>query len=144
MIQIKGKGLLNEINWQELAAMFSSAGLNQRDEKMLEQAFRNSTLCWFGYENEKLVGAARAISDLTWSSYLSDVVVTPERQGKGYGDQLMKVICTDLAPFGKTFIYSVVDKTGFYRRHGFELLSTGMVFAEAGTLNSMRKQGYLL
>ena len=56
----------------------------------------------------------------------------------------MKVICTDLAPFGKTFIYSVVDKTGFYRRHGFELLSTGMVFTEAGTLNSMRKQGYLL
>ena len=67
----------------------------------LEQAFRQSTFCWFGYENGQLIAVARAISDCTWSSYLADVAIVPARQGQGYGQQLMLAIREQLLPFGK-------------------------------------------
>ncbi len=62
---------------------------------------RQSTFCWFGYENGQLIAVARAISDCTWSSYLADVAIVPARQGQGYGQQLMLAIREQLLPFGK-------------------------------------------
>jgi GNAT superfamily N-acetyltransferase len=141
---LEGKETLDSIDWQALAELIAASGLGQRDVQLLEQAFRCSTFCWFGYENGQLVAVARAISDLTWCSYLADVAVAPHHQGLGYGRQLMQAICNQLLPHGKIFIYSVIDKTGFYQRYGFELLTTGMVCASEESLFSQRQQGYVL
>lgn len=141
---IQGKEALNSIDWSALAALIAAGGLGHRDTQLLEQAFRQSTFCWFGFHNGQLVAVARAISDLTWCSYLADVVVAPSLQGQGYGRQLMQLICNALLPYGKIFIYSVADKTGFYQRHGFELLTTGMVCSSQEGMAKMREQGYIL
>jgi hypothetical protein len=55
----------------------------------------------------------------------------------------MQTICDVLLPYGKIFIYSVPDKTGFYQRHGFELLTTGMVCLSDEAVIRMREQGYI-
>ena len=109
----------------------------------LEQAFRQSTFCWFGYENGQLIAVARAISDCTWSSYLADVAIVPARQGQGYGQQLMLAIREQLLPFGKIFIYAVADKITFYQRFGFAMLTTGMVCASEEGMQKMQEQGYI-
>lgn len=144
MIVIQDKGALDSIDWSVLAELIAAGGLGQRDTTLLEQAFRHSTFCWFGFHNGQLVAVARAISDLTWCSYLADVVVAPSLQGQGYGRQLMQQICNALLPYGKIFIYSVADKTGFYQHHGFELLTTGMVCSSQQGIDKMREQGYIL
>ncbi|WP_434641095.1 GNAT family N-acetyltransferase [Klebsiella sp. I138] len=144
MMVLQGKEALNSIDWSALAELIAVGGLGQRETQLLEQAFRHSTFCWFGFHNGQLVAAARAISDLTWCSYLADVVVAPSLQGQGYGRQLMQLICNALLPYGKIFIYSVPDKTGFYQRHGFELLTTGMVCSSEESMAKMHEQGYIL
>ncbi len=143
MMVLKEKEHLESVDWRRVAEIIADAGLNQRDVALVERAFRHSTFCWFGYEKGQLVSVARAISDLTWCSYLADVAVAPNCQGKGYGKLLMQAASERLRPFGKTFIYSVVDKVGFYRRFGFEMLTTGMVCASAESLLRMREQGYI-
>lgn len=144
MLTLKRKEVIDEIDWQELAELINAGGLGQRDLRLLENAFRHSAFCWFGYDEQgKLIAVARAISDMTWCSYLSDVVVAPNHQGKGYGRQLMALVRDELLPFGKIFIYAVPDKTGFYQGYGFELLTTGMVCANGETLEKMQSQGYL-
>ncbi len=143
MMKLVGKAHLEQVDWHAVAAIIAAAGLNQRDVALVERAFRHSTFCWFGYENGQLIAVARAISDLTWCSYLADVAVVPRCQGKGYGQQLMQAVSNELQPFGKTFIYSVVDKIDFYRRFGFELLTTGMVCASEESLIRLREQGYI-
>lgn len=114
-ITLFDKSAIEEVDWLALTALIAAGGLNQRDPLQVEQAWRNSTFCWFGYHNGELVATARAISDLTWASYVADIVVAPEMQGRGYGKQLMSDIVRTLLPFGKTFIYSVPEKTGFYQ-----------------------------
>jgi len=143
MMTLQGKEGLNSVDWRALAELIAASGLGQRDISLLEQAFRHSTFCWFGFHNGQLVAVARAISDLTWCSYLADVAVDPRYQGLGYGRQLMQTICDVLLPYGKIFIYSVPDKTGFYQRHGFELLTTGMVCLSDEAVIRMREQGYI-
>ncbi|STT48751.1 GNAT family acetyltransferase [Klebsiella pneumoniae] len=85
MMVIEGKEAIRAVDWQRVRTIIAEAGLNERDVQQLEQAFRQSTFCWFGYENGQLIAVARAISDCTWSSYLADVAIVPARQGQGYG-----------------------------------------------------------
>ncbi|KEA50161.1 acetyltransferase [Mangrovibacter sp. MFB070] len=132
-----------KINWQEVADLIESGGLNKRNPSEVQQAFMHSTFTWFGFEADKLVATARAISDLTWASYLADVVVSPGFQGTGLGKQLMLTIKETLFPYGKTFIYAVPDKIPFYEKHGFCVLLTGMVCDKSENLFSLRKNGYI-
>lgn len=143
IMRLEGRESLDKVNWQAVADLIAAAGLNQREIGLVEQAFRHSAFCWFGYEKDRLIAVARAISDLTWCSYLADVAVLPHQQGKGYGQQLMQAVQNELLPFGKIFIYAVADKMDFYRRFGFETLATGMVCASDESLLRMREQGYI-
>lgn len=142
-MRLVDKTAIDNVDWTALAALIAAGGLNARAPEMLEQSYRNSTFCWFGYHQGKLIATAHAISDLTWSSYLADVVIDPAFQGKGYGKALMANIVETLLPFGKIFIYSVADKTTFYQHHGFEFLTTGMVCTTDESLGKMRQQGYI-
>ncbi|MDR6258906.1 GNAT superfamily N-acetyltransferase [Klebsiella sp. SORGH_AS 826] len=110
-------------NWSRRSARAPSAGLAMR--------------------TAQLIAVARAISDCTWSSYLADVAIVPERQGQGYGQQLMLAIREQLLPFGKIFIYAVADKITFYQRFGFAMLTTGMVCASEEGMQKMQEQGYI-
>ncbi len=141
-ITLYDKSTIDNVDWQALADLLAAGGLNQRDPALVEQAWRNSTFCWFGYYDGKLVATARAISDLTWASYVADIVVAPEMQGRGYGKQLMSDIVRMLLPFGKTFIYSVPEKTAFYQQYGFRFLTTGMVCATSESLFKLEQSGY--
>ncbi|HBT4716026.1 GNAT family N-acetyltransferase [Klebsiella quasipneumoniae] len=143
MMVIEGKEAIARVDWRRVRTIVAEAGLNERDVQQLEQAFRQSTFCWFGYENGQLIAVARAISDCTWSSYLSDVAVVPDRQGQGYGQQLMLAVQEQLLPFGKIFIYAVADKIAFYQRFGFAMLTTGMVCAGEEGMRKMHEQGYI-
>ena len=143
MMVIEGKEAIGRVDWRRVRTIVAEAGLNERDVQQLEQAFLHSTFCWFGYEHGQLIAVARAISDCTWSSYLSDVAIVPDRQGQGYGQQLMLAIREQLLPFGTIFIYAVADKIPFYQRFGFAMLTTGMVCAGEEGMRKMHEQGYI-
>ena len=131
------------VNWQELAELIEKGGLSPRDVTRLKQAYQHSQYCWFGFIEGKLMATAHAISDLTYSSYLSDVVIDPAFQGKGYGRQLMQAIIDTLSPFGKIIIYSMLDKTEFYQHLNFHSLNTAMVHAPDDTLIRLHDGGFI-
>lgn len=132
-----------DIEWPELAVLIEKAGLGRRDPDMLKRAYDNAQFVWFGFVDGRLMATAHAISDLTYSSYLSDVTVDVDFQGKGYGGELMRAIMATLAPCGKVFIYSMPDKIAFYTRLGYAPLSTGMIYAEGSALVRLQEGGFI-
>lgn len=131
------------VNWQELADLIERAGLSRRDPEVLQRAYQHSQFVWFGYVDGRLMATAHAISDMTWASYLSDVIVDEAYQGKGYGGQLMAAIMASLAPCGKVFIYSMPEKISFYQKLGYASLTTGMIYAEGTALLRLQEKGFI-
>ncbi|WP_390253709.1 GNAT family N-acetyltransferase [Brenneria goodwinii] len=142
-MQIVKKGDAPDIDWQALAALLRRAGLGDREAVKLKQAYQNSQFYWLGYAGNQIIATARAISDFTYASYLADVAISPEYQGRGYGNLLMNEIMATLSQYGKTFIYSVPDKIGFYKKYGYHVLETGMVYANPQEIERLSGVGYL-
>ncbi|MFZ5592761.1 MAG: GNAT family N-acetyltransferase [Pseudomonadota bacterium] len=106
------------VDWYLLAEIFEKAPFAKRNPDDLKRSFEHSYISCFAYEGEKLIGAARAISDEVYYACIFDVVVAAEYQGQGVGRALMEVLLQKL-PLDKIYLTAPPDKQGFYRKCGF-------------------------
>jgi ribosomal protein S18 acetylase RimI-like enzyme len=129
-----------EINWEEAVDVMEKAPLGKRDPEKLERAFASSYAVVYVFENDKLIGFGRAISDGEYHSAIYDIVLLPEYQGKGIGSILMDTLLKQLKT-KNIILFSVPGKENFYRKIGFRKMLTGMaMFSES--LGSP-EEGYL-
>jgi ribosomal protein S18 acetylase RimI-like enzyme len=86
----------------------------------LERASRNS-VCFAVLDGAKLIGFARAITDLTTYAYLSDVVIAERHRDKGLGEWLVRCIIEhpDLQGLRRIALLTR-DAAEFYERLGFK------------------------
>jgi ribosomal protein S18 acetylase RimI-like enzyme len=82
------------------------------------------------FDAGKLVAAGRALSDGADCSYICDVAVLPDYQGKGLGKQIVTKLINLSKGHKKIILYSVPGKEGFYRKLGFMRLLTAMAIFE--------------
>jgi N-acetylglutamate synthase-like GNAT family acetyltransferase len=81
------------------------------------------SLCFGVYKNDRQIGFARIISDLTIIAYLMDVFILEEYRGKGYSKLLLKRIFDDVRFKGiKKWILATKDAHSLYAGFGFEKL----------------------
>lgn len=100
----------------------------------------NSQVTVFAFDEGKLIGFARAITDGVRQAAIYDVAILPEYQGIGIGKLLMENIKAKLS-YCNIILYSNVGKEGFYERLGFKLLKTGMgLFVEE---ERAREKGFI-
>ena len=72
------------------------------------------------YDNDRLVGFARVVSDLATYAYLADVFVVEARRGNGLGDWLVESILLHPQLQGlRRFALITRDAGPLYARHGF-------------------------
>ena len=65
-----------------------------------------------------LVGVARAITDLSWCCYLSELAVSATAQGMGVGKGLIDETRRQLGPKVSLILASMPESVGFYERIG--------------------------
>ncbi len=120
------------VDWHALSKVMEAVGFGWREPALLAQIFAGSFAVCFAYEGDKLVGAARAISDGVRSSAIYDVVVLPESQGHGIGRRIMEDLLARL-PSRSVLLLSVPAQCPFYEKLGFRMLKTAMVKHEDPT-----------
>jgi ribosomal protein S18 acetylase RimI-like enzyme len=76
-------------------------------------------------EDGETVGMGRVVGDGVFYFYVQDVVVLPDHQGRGIGEEILRrlVAAVDAIAPPKAFIglFAAGSSTDFYRRHGFEV-----------------------
>jgi N-acetylglutamate synthase-like GNAT family acetyltransferase len=89
------------------------------DARTLERAARNS-ICFAMTASDRLVGFARAVSDLATYAYLTDVVIAPDARGSGLGAWLVECILShpDLQGLRRVALLTR-DAPALYERAGF-------------------------
>jgi len=81
------------------------------------------SLCFGVYKNDRQIGFARIVSDLTIIAYLMDVFILEEYRGKGYSKLLLKRVFEDDRFKGiKKWMLATKDAHSLYTQFGFEKL----------------------
>jgi ribosomal protein S18 acetylase RimI-like enzyme len=115
-----------KIDWDELSALYKIAPLGIKLANDLEIAFSNSKFKCFVYDDNSLIGAARALADGKDCSYICDIAVHPEYQGRGLGREIVQNLVRMSQGYKKIILYANPGKEGFYAKLGFKKMNTTM------------------
>ena len=129
------------VDWQELSALYRAAPLGDKKPQSLRTVYANSMLKCFVYEDNRLVGAGRALADGADCSYICDIAVLPSHQGSGLGRQIVAYLVGQSRGHRKIILYSVPGKERFYERFGFLRMKTAMAIFE--NEQQARERGYV-
>lgn len=111
------------INFEELSLMYSQTTLGERPIEKLKKAIKQSMYTAIAYRDEKIIGAARMISDGVYS-LIVDLAVQPNFKRQGVGLSLMQELLKNTTG---QFVYlnSTYEAEDFYKKLGFKKQKTG-------------------
>ena len=115
---------INEpITTDQFIELLQSSGLGARrpvtDRACMEGMLSNSNLTVSAWQDGKLAGIARSITDFHYACYLSDLAVAGEHQGKGIGRTLQALTQQELGPNCKLILVAAPAANPYYERLGF-------------------------
>lgn len=113
-----------ELPSDQLHRLFLLAGWSDGSEgpEILDKfnlPFKNSTLVISVWQDDRLLGTVRVLSDKTVRSVIYDLVVDPEFQRKGIGRELIKR-CIQQYPESEWLVQTEENTAGFYEKMGFD------------------------
>jgi ribosomal protein S18 acetylase RimI-like enzyme len=132
---------IDDVDWDELSALYRAAPLGDKKPPYLRTVFSNSMFKCFVYEGSQLVGAGRAVADGGDCSYICDIAVLPRLQGAGLGKQIVGHLVEKSRGHRKIILYAVPGKEPFYRKFGFLRMKTAMAIFE--NQQQQLERGYL-
>ncbi len=113
------------VDWNVVAKMLESVGMATHPPEKLQRAFEASYVSVFIYSNKNIIGFGRAISDGEYQAAIYDCAVSSECQGHGIGSLIVREILMKL-PECNIILYASPGKEGFYQKHDFRRMKTGM------------------
>lgn len=117
---------LAAVDLAELSNLYRIAPLGNKPPDALATVFGNSRFMCFVYAGDVLVGAGRALADGLDCSYIADVAVHPDHQGRGLGRAVVRELIELSRGHKKIILYANPGKEGFYTSLGFLHMNTAM------------------
>lgn len=90
------------------------------DKQRIKKMYDNSNLIVSAWDNEKLVGISRSVTDWVWCCYLSDLAVDPDYKKSGIGKRLIQLTREKLGDESMLLLLSVPTAMDYYPKIGFE------------------------
>ena len=110
----------------QLSALFNAVGWSDESKETTPEMlanfnlpFINSTLVFSAWDDAKLIGCVRVLSDTVFRSVILDLAVLPKYQNKGIGSELVKK-CIAVYPNSEWLLETIPERVSFYERLGFE------------------------
>lgn len=107
---------------EEIIKLYDNSGLPRptNDKERIQKMFENSNLVITAWDEEKLVGICRCITDWVWSCYLADLAVDPGYKKSGIGKGLIQETRNKLGEQSMILLLSVPTALEYYPKVGFE------------------------
>lgn len=117
---------VDDIQWEELSHLYEIAPLGIKPVDYLKTVMKNSRYKCFAFYGKQLVGVGRALADGADCSYLCDIAVHPDYQGKGIGKAIVNELLELSRGHKKIILYANPGRESFYENLGFKLMTTAM------------------
>ena len=125
------------VDWKTVSETLKCVGMAYYEPDVHRRAFEASHTTVFVYHADRLIGFGRAISDGAYQAAIYDCAVLPEFQGKRIRTTIMKNILPRISHCN-VILYATPGKEGFYQKHGFRKMKTGMAHFMKGVEMSER------
>ena len=127
------------VDWKAVSETLKTVGMAYYEPDVHRKAFEASHTTVFVYYADRLIGFGRTISDGAYQAAVYDCAVLPEYQGKGFGKAIMDNILSRVSHCN-VILYASPGKEGFYQKHGFRKMKTGMALFKKN--EAMRARGF--
>ncbi len=114
---------------QEIIDLYSSSELNHPIEnyERIKQMYANSNLITTAWDNNKLVGIARSLTDFCYCCYLSDLAVRIEYQKQGIGAKLIALTKEKVGDQSMLLLLAAPKAINYYPKVGLEVVNNGFI-----------------
>ncbi|MDQ0060077.1 GNAT family N-acetyltransferase [Paenibacillus harenae] len=115
----------------EVAEVFRTSGIKRPYEDLgrIQRMIDNADITISAWDDNKLIGIARALTDYSYCCYLSDLAVDQKYQHQGIGKALVRKLQAVLGDETSLVLLSAPGAVDFYPRIGFEKSERAFVIA---------------
>ena len=108
---------------QQVIELYKCSTLGERrpvnNPEVFQGMIDNANIIVTAWDNEKLVGISRAMSDLVYVTYLADLVVHEHYQHQGIGKQLIELTQAQASPDCMMVLLAAPLANDYYPKLGF-------------------------
>lgn len=110
------------VTGHEVADVFKRSGINRptADVERIQQMVEHANLTITAWDEQKLVGIARSLTDFCYCCYLSDLAVDREYQHCGVGKELIRQTQMHLSDQVSLLLLSAPSAMAYYPKVGFD------------------------
>ena len=113
------------VDWNYVPEILKEVGMSYFEGEAHRKAFENSHTVVFVFDDDKLIGFGRAISDGICQAAIYDIAVLPKYQGKKIGATIVNSILSRITQCN-FILYASPGKELFYEKLNFKKMKTGM------------------
>jgi len=109
--------------------LYISSGLNRptKDRERISKMYVNSNLIVTAWDEEKLVGISRSLTDFCYCCYLSDLAVREEYKHSGIGKKLIDLTKEKVGLHCMLLLLSAPSAMEYYPKAGLEKVENGFI-----------------
>ncbi|GAV06217.1 hypothetical protein RvY_16239 [Ramazzottius varieornatus] len=113
----------------ELIDLYDSSGLNRptKDRTRMQEMLDNSNLLVSAWDDGRLVGVARSLTDWAFCCYVSDLAVRKEYQKGGLGKRLIMLSKEVVGPRPDFFLMAAPTAMEYYPKIGMQKMENGFI-----------------
>jgi|SRR5690606_16728557 len=114
---------------EDIIEVYKSSEINRpvNDPGRIFKMYENSNLIVTAWDEKKLVGIARSLTDFCYCCYLSDLAVCKEYQKQGIGKKLIALTKEKIGSETMLLLLSAPSAMDYYPKTGFEKVNNGYI-----------------
>ncbi|MDD1511473.1 GNAT family N-acetyltransferase [Priestia megaterium] len=115
------------IRAEQAAEVFVHSGIKRPAQNLdrIQRMLDHASLTITAWNDSKLIGIARALTDFSYCCYLSDLAVVKDYQKKGIGTQLIKHVQSEIGEETALILLSAPSAMNYYPKAGFHQIDNG-------------------
>lgn len=130
------------IEWNIVAEMLSHYGLSHLEAETQQQVFENSYAVVFAFDDDKLIGFGRAISDGICQAAIFNIALDEAYHGKGLGKTIINELVEQVRQCN-IILYTHPNTVGLYEHLGFRRMKTGMAMFQKDKLSELEEMNFI-
>ena len=129
-------------DWVRVAELLSQFDLSNLDAETQKKVIENSYAVVFIYDQEKLIGCGRAISDGVCQAAIFNIALDEDYHGQGIGKEIISNLISQVSQCN-IILYTHPNTVSLYEHLGFRRMKTGMAMYRKDHLEELEKMNFI-